>query len=85
MFPANMARGRGRGMGRGGVGVGRGGAVVGGVIPPFKIQKFVPRHPFDTVLCEPAFPRVKPAVNDEAFTQVSSCYYIFSSNYDTSK
>lgn len=56
-----MARGRGRGMGRGG-GVGRGGV-------PFKLQKFVPRHPFDMVLCEPAFPRVKPAVNDEAFTQ----------------
>lgn len=57
-----MARGRGgRGMGRGGVG--RGGV-------PFKVQKFVPRHPFDMVLCEPAFPRVKPAVNDEVFTQV---------------
>ncbi|XP_014275360.1 interleukin enhancer-binding factor 2 homolog isoform X2 [Halyomorpha halys] len=56
-----MARGRGgRGMGRGGVG--RGGV-------PFKVQKFVPRHPFDMVLCEPAFPRVKPAVNDEVFTQ----------------
>ncbi|XP_014241046.1 interleukin enhancer-binding factor 2 homolog [Cimex lectularius] len=56
-----MARGRGRGMGGRGIG-GRGGV-------PFKVQKFVPRHPFDMVLCEPQFPRVKPAVNDELFTQ----------------
>uniref|UniRef100_A0A023F8Y5 Putative transcription factor nfat subunit nf45 n=1 Tax=Triatoma infestans TaxID=30076 RepID=A0A023F8Y5_TRIIF len=58
-----MARGRGgRGMGGVGRGMGRGGV-------PFKVQKYVPRHPFDMVLCEPAFPRVRPAVNDEAFTQ----------------
>jgi len=30
---------------------------------------FVPHIPFDVVLCEQAFPRVKPAVNDEGFTQ----------------
>ncbi|KAL1122927.1 hypothetical protein AAG570_003252 [Ranatra chinensis] len=60
-----MARGRGRGSGAGGglsrAAMGRGG--------PFKLQKFVPRHPFDMVLCEMSFPRVKPAVNDDAFTQ----------------
>ncbi|KAF6199582.1 hypothetical protein GE061_007608 [Apolygus lucorum] len=60
-----MPRG-GRG-GRGAIIGGRGGIGRGGV--PFKVQKFVPRHPFDMVLCEPAFQRVKPAANDEAFTQ----------------
>ncbi|CAA9994139.1 unnamed protein product [Nesidiocoris tenuis] len=61
---------RGGRMGRGGVLVGgRGGIGRPGGPPPFKIQKFVPRHPFDMVLCEPAFQRVKPVVNDDAFTQ----------------
>lgn len=60
-----MARGRGRG----GMGVGRGGGMGRGGGVPFKVQKYVPRHPFDMVLCEPAFPRVRPAVNDDAFTQ----------------
>lgn len=50
-------RGRG-GRGRGGGGMGRG--------PP---RVFVPHIPFDFVLCEQAFPRVKPAPNDEQLTQ----------------
>jgi len=50
-------RGRG-GRGRGG-GAGRGPARV-----------FVPHIPFDFVMCEQAFPRVKSAPNDEEFTQV---------------
>lgn len=30
---------------------------------------FVPHIPFDVVLCEAAFPRVKEAINDDVFTQ----------------
>ena len=48
-------RGRG-GRGRGG---GRGGAKV-----------FVPHIPFDFAMSEQAFPRVKPAPDDEELTQV---------------
>ena len=51
-------RGRG-GRGRGGGSMGRG---------PTRV--FVPHIPFDFVLCEQAFPRVKPAPNDEQLTQV---------------
>ncbi|CAK8680332.1 interleukin enhancer-binding factor 2-like [Clavelina lepadiformis] len=51
-------RGRGgRGRGGGGGGMGRGARV------------FVPHIPFDFVMCEQAFPRVKPAPNDQQFTQ----------------
>lgn len=57
-----MARG-GRG-GRGGP-MGRGG--IGRV--PYKPKTYVPRHPFDMALCEPAFPRVKPLPNEDSFTQ----------------
>lgn len=57
-----MARGRGRG------GPIRGGGVMRA---PYKPKPaFVPRHPFDFILCEPAFPRVKPVPNEDAFTQV---------------
>lgn len=62
-----MPRGRG---GRGMLIGGRGGGIARGAGPvPFKVQKFVPRHPFDMVLCEPAFQRVKPQPNDDLFTQ----------------
>ncbi|KAK7073056.1 Interleukin enhancer-binding factor 2 [Halocaridina rubra] len=60
-----MTRGRGRGM-RGGMmrPMGPGG-------PHFvpKMKQFVPRLPFDMVLCESAFPKVKPASDESAFTQ----------------
>lgn len=58
-----MARG-GRGGGRGGP-MGRGG--IGRV--PYKPKTYVPRHPFDMALCEPAFPRVKPLPSEDSFTQ----------------
>ncbi|XP_022185224.1 interleukin enhancer-binding factor 2 homolog [Nilaparvata lugens] len=65
-----MARGRGRG----GPISGRG----GGPPPPGVIlsrlqnkskSPYVPHHPFDFILCEPAFQRVKPAPNEDTFTQ----------------
>jgi len=28
--------------------------------PRFAARSYMPRHPFDMILCEPAFPRVKP-------------------------
>uniref|UniRef100_T1IUY8 DZF domain-containing protein n=1 Tax=Strigamia maritima TaxID=126957 RepID=T1IUY8_STRMM len=36
---------------------------------PFKMKPFVPRLPFDFALCEGLFPRVKPAPEDNPFTQ----------------
>lgn len=42
--------------------------------PPFgpkMVKPYVPRLPFDMVLCESAFPRVKAAPDESAFTQVS--------------
>lgn len=61
-----MTRGRGRGM-RGGMmrPMGPGGPHFGP-----KMKQFVPRLPFDMVLCESAFPRVKAAPDESAFTQV---------------
>ncbi|KAG0713581.1 Interleukin enhancer-binding factor 2 [Chionoecetes opilio] len=60
-----MTRGRGRGM-RGGMmrPMGPGGPHFGP-----KMKQFVPRLPFDMVLCESAFPRVKAAPDESAFTQ----------------
>ena len=61
-----MTRGRGRGM--------RGGMMrpVGPSGPHYgpKMKQFVPRLPFDMVLCESAFQRVKPMPEETAFTQV---------------
>lgn len=34
---------------------------------PFKPRPFMPRHPFDLILCEGAFPRVKP-LDDNGLT-----------------
>ncbi|XP_065331663.1 interleukin enhancer-binding factor 2 [Cloeon dipterum] len=53
-------RGRGRGMGRGGI-LRRG---------PAKFSNpFVPRFPFDLILCESAFPRVTSAPDETALTE----------------
>lgn len=57
-----MVRGGRGGMIRGG----RGGGMGRGMGYPRK--QFLPRHPFDYTLCEAAFPRVKPAVDEADFT-----------------
>ena len=49
---------------------GRGGRSRGNSSGRGPARVFVPHIPFDFVLCEQFFPRVKPAPNDEALTQV---------------
>lgn len=51
--------------GRGGILRGRGGLGRGMGFPR---KPFLPRHPFDYVLCENAFPSVKPAPDESDFT-----------------
>lgn len=50
---------------RGRSGRGRGGLNRGGAN-----RVFVPHIPFDLIMSDQAFPRVKPVPNDDAFTQV---------------
>lgn len=48
--------------------------LAGPLVPPFMSRR-VPRHPFDIVLCEGAFPRVKPGAHtteESAFNAVSA-------------
>lgn len=47
--------------------------LAGPMVPPFMSRR-VPRHPFDIVICEAAFPRVKPGAHtteESAFNAVS--------------
>jgi len=49
-------------------------SLAGPMVPPFMSRR-VPRHPFDIVLCEGAFPRVKPGAHtteESAFNAVSA-------------
>lgn len=48
--------------------------LAGPMVPPFMSRR-VPRHPFDIVLCEGAFPKVKPGAHtteESAFNAVST-------------
>lgn len=54
--------------------------LAGPLVPPFMSRR-VPRHPFDIVLCEGAFPRVKPGAHtteESAFNTVSTDMLWFS-------
>lgn len=55
--------------------------LAGPLVPPF-LSRRVPRHPFDIVLCEGAFPRVKPGAHtteESAFNAVRAfkIFYFF--------
>lgn len=60
---------------------GRGGRPRGNSVGRGPTRVFVPHIPFDFILSEQAFPRVKPSPNDEQLTQVLQ--YNFQSQFDT--
>ena len=55
---------------------GRGGRPRGNSVGRGPTRVFVPHIPFDFVLCEQAFPRVKALPNDDEFTKVILYYMV---------